>query len=111
MGDYKKALQHYETALKIYTIIGDNLRMAYCHSGLGLTNESIGEHKESLEHYNQAIEKRKKMKDMVGIAREYYNISFVFSNTGKNKGLWNLLQMLNRFLKNLKGVMATVILS
>ena len=85
MGNYTKALQHYELALEKYTLIGDNLRMAYCYSGLGLTNESLGEHELALKHHYQAIEKRNNMKDVVGIAREYYNISLVFSKTGKNK--------------------------
>ena len=101
MGEYHKALEYYKMALERYTLVGDNLRIAYCHSGLGLTSESLGEHQRALDHYYQALEKRKNMEDMVGIAREYYNISFIFSNTDKNKealkSLLNAKSILDEF--------------
>jgi tetratricopeptide (TPR) repeat protein len=103
MEDYHKALEYYKMALERYAIIGDNLRMAYCHSGLGLTNESLGEHERALEHHYQAIEKRKNMEDMVGIAREYYNISFVFSNTGKKEDALKSLSNAKSILEEFEG--------
>lgn len=103
MEDYHKALEYYKMALERYAILGDNLRMAYCHSGLGLTSESLGEHQQALDHYYQAIEKRKNMKDIVGIAREYYNISFVFSNTDKNKEALKSLLNAKSILEEFEG--------
>jgi tetratricopeptide (TPR) repeat protein len=103
MEDYDKALEYYKMALERYAILGDNLRMAYCHSGLGLTSESLGEHQQALDHYYQAIEKRKNMKDIVGIAREYYNISFVFSNTDKNKEALKSLLNAKSILEEFEG--------
>ena len=85
MGNYDKALEYYKLALEMHTELGDTLRMSYCHSGLGLTYEAQSQYAQALDHHGKALELRKKMKDNVGIARQYYNISFVFSKMYKKK--------------------------
>jgi tetratricopeptide (TPR) repeat protein len=60
----------------------------------------MGKNQEALDCYNKALKIHGEINDRVGIARDYYNISFVLSKTSKDealKSLYNALTILREF--------------
>ena len=99
ISNYNETLEYYKLALKTYIELGDTRRQAYCYSGLGLTYQALGEHQQALDHHSKALERQERLKDDVGIAREYYNISFVFSARYKKKKALEYLSLSKSILE------------
>ena len=92
MGEYKKALEYYNISLEKNMEVEDRLGTIYCHTGLGRTYEAMDKHEQALDHHTKALEMRREMGYKVGIAMEYYYISFVLSNKRQNNEALNSLK-------------------
>src|SRR6185503_4878886 len=67
-GDYQKALEHYEHALKECRIAGDRFEEAKILQTAGLVYNSTGENPKALEYYAGALAMQRAIGDRRGMA-------------------------------------------
>ena len=68
MGRYKKAIQHYQKSLDVFTDIGVLSGVAHGNSQLGNTSFRIGQYEKAVNHYGKALQISAKLDDRSGIA-------------------------------------------
>ena len=76
--------------------------LAKDHSNIGNVLRDIGELQEARESHSKALKIHEELDDKMGMANDYYNISFVLSKTSKEealKSLYNALTILQEFEK------------
>jgi predicted ATPase len=83
LGDYDKALEWYQrgiAALKTYPM--EKHILAELHSNIGAVYWRKGDYVQALEYHNKALELRKVINDLKGIARSYANLGMVYWDMG-----------------------------
>jgi tetratricopeptide (TPR) repeat protein len=74
--------------------------MAGDYANIGVVLDDMGKLQDALENHNKALKIHEELNDRVGIAKDYYNISFVLSKTNKDEAsncLYNALSILQEF--------------
>lgn len=84
MGGYKNRLgeidattEYMEKALNLATRMGDKVLMAQIHNNLG-TAIAVSDPKKAQSHFEQSIEIKRQIGDIVGIATAIYNIGLIY---------------------------------
>ena len=70
------------------------------YKNIGIVLRDMGKYQEALDSFNMALKVHEELNDRVGLARDYYNISFVPSKTSKEEALkfvYNALTILQEF--------------
>ncbi len=87
-GDNQKALEEFETALKLYKVSKSGSdELSKCYSQLGVTHWVMGNHNESLKFHQQALNLHKTNKNKKGVAASHNNIGLMYSNLDPEKAL------------------------
>ena len=77
LGEYQKAIDHYETGLEISTAIGDRSGIASNNGNLGNGYFSLGEYQEAIVHYKTGLEISTAIGDRLGIASN--NVNYIWA--------------------------------
>jgi tetratricopeptide (TPR) repeat protein len=79
-GDYLKALNNYNAALNIYTIIKDQQGIANSYNYIGIIYFDLGNYPEALKNYFLALKIKESLNDKNGSADIYNNIGLIYSS-------------------------------
>ena len=83
LGEYVKAEEYLQKALKIEKEIGDKRGEASSYGNLGTVFQSLGEYVKAEEYHKKALKIRKEIGDKRGEATDYGNLGSVFSSLGE----------------------------
>ena len=77
-----EALERYDTALKLYEQVGDNLGQANTLKAIGDVALANEQYPEALEHYRQALALAEQIHDLYSTARVWYHIGKAYAKQG-----------------------------
>ncbi len=82
-GEYKKAIEHYTSLLKISEKIGDKMATAMAYGNLGVIYYELGEYIKALNYYQKDLKLSKEMGDKRGIGISMGNIGTIYRELGE----------------------------
>ncbi len=82
LGDFRKAIEYYERALKICKEIGDRVGESICYTNLGNAYASLSDFRNAIEHQEKALKIGKEIGNRTGEARCYTNLGNAFHSLG-----------------------------
>lgn len=81
LGDYAKALDYYQNALKIYEQSTNENGLATSYNNIGLVFFKLGDHKKALDYYERSLKLREASDDIHAQALTLNNIGEVYRTT------------------------------
>ena len=84
LGEYRRAIEVYEAALKIFYRIEDIRSEGAVLGNMGLAYSSLGEYRRTIELYEQALEIQRRIGDVQGEANALGNMGLAYSYLGEN---------------------------
>ena len=96
MGRYKKAIQHYQKSLDVFTDIGVLSGIAHSNGRLGNTSFEIGQYEKAINYYGKALEISAKLDDRTEIAANKGRLGNVYLKLG------NFAQAINCYKTSLE---------
>jgi two-component system NarL family sensor kinase len=87
-ADLDKAIIYFEKARAAFTKLEDPVRLSGVVNNIGVVKEQQGKFREAYDNYHQALEIRRQIQDLPGIAQSYFNLG-------------NVMYLLNEFDKAL----------
>lgn len=89
------ALEHYKTAMELYTEIEDQTGIAKCYNNIAIIYDLMGKYFRSLEYYQKSLEINKELNYKKGIAYNLINIAIIYQGIGKtSEAIDNYLEAL-----------------
>jgi tetratricopeptide (TPR) repeat protein len=82
LGEVKDALEHYHTALNLYTEVGDRAGLAVTLSNIGLVYDNLGDRHQALRYYHQALPITEEVGDRAGESVTRYNLAMIYRGQG-----------------------------
>jgi tetratricopeptide (TPR) repeat protein len=82
LGEVKDALEHYRTALHLYTEVGDRVGLVATLNNIGLVYDGLGNRHQALRYFHQALSITEEIDDRAGLATTLSNIGLVYENLG-----------------------------
>lgn len=92
LGNITKALEYYQTALKLFESFNDEQGIGECLCGIGVVYHSLGDHKKALEFHKSSLDLAMKVGDFTTGATNIGNIGnvhFAQKNYGKAVEYYN----------------------
>jgi len=87
-SEYKKALNYFNQALKIYLEIDNKKGMSICYNNIGMTYYNLTDYENALENLYKAAKLKEELNDKKGFATSYISIGNVLQDNGNlNKAL------------------------
>ncbi|MFN3847790.1 MAG: adenylate/guanylate cyclase domain-containing protein [Spirosomataceae bacterium] len=83
LDNQKLALESYQSSLKIYKNIGDNIKIGDCMTNIGVLYYFQGDIYKSLQYFKESLAVFKKAGDKSGIASSLNNLGGLYHNIGK----------------------------
>jgi tetratricopeptide (TPR) repeat protein len=83
LGEVQDALEHYGTALHLYTAVGDRAGLAITLNNLGLVYDGLGDRQQALHYYQQALPIREEVGDRAGESVTRYNMAMIYREQGQ----------------------------
>ena len=83
MGQFEKAIEHYEKGLAISHEIGDTSGVAKNNGNLGIAYSSVGQYDEAIEHYEKGLAISLEIGDRSAIANNSTNLACGYYNMGE----------------------------
>ena len=83
IGQYEKAIEHYQQALTLYRKLGIEVGIAVNLNNIGFVYDSWGQYDKAIEYYQQALTINRKLGNEDVIATILNNIGFVYDSWGK----------------------------
>ncbi|MCK4614517.1 MAG: ATP-binding protein [Thermoplasmata archaeon] len=95
LGDYDRALDHYQKALKIFEEFGDKAKTATLYNNIGMIYRARGDYDRALDHYQKALKIFEELGDKAKTATLYNNIGMIYRARGDyDRALEHLQQAL-----------------
>lgn len=82
-GEFKKAIDHFESALVMLKESDDLSTQAMILTNIGIINTIYGEYEKAIWNYKDSIEKFKTLNDNSRVARVYHNIGMLYTRMGE----------------------------
>jgi tetratricopeptide (TPR) repeat protein len=82
LGEVKAALEHYRTALHLYTEVGDRAGLAAILNNLGLVYDHLEDRQQALTYYQRALPIRAEVGDRAGESVTRYNLAMIYRGQG-----------------------------
>jgi len=83
LGQYEKALEHYQQDLAIAREIGDRAGEGSALGNLGIVYDSLGQYEKAIEHYQQHLDIAREIGDRAGQGRALGNLGVVYRRLGQ----------------------------
>jgi signal transduction histidine kinase/Tfp pilus assembly protein PilF len=109
-GTYRKALEFYNRALQLNSLINDQYEVANCLSNIGLVYKEIGDYFTALEYFYKTIKLDRELNNEYGLACTLDNLGNVFAHINAfEKALNYYLEALNirEKINHIQGVALT----
>lgn len=78
LGDYPKALDYYQNALKIFEQLSDREGLSTSFNNIGLVHFKLGDYKKALDYYEQSLRYRQSISDVYAEVITLNNIGEVY---------------------------------
>jgi tetratricopeptide (TPR) repeat protein len=82
IGEYDKAIQHFEKALGMRQQLKDRTNIARSYNYIGSAYAKIGDQDKALEYYRKSLEINKEIGDARGLSADYGNMGSAFFKKG-----------------------------
>jgi len=82
LGEVQDALDHYRTALHLYTEVSNRAGLAVTLNNIGSVYDGLGDRQQALHYYHQALPIRQEVGDRAGLAVTLNNIGSVYDGLG-----------------------------
>ncbi|WP_224995733.1 tetratricopeptide repeat protein [Cesiribacter sp. SM1] len=92
-ADQDKAILYFEKARVAFTKLEDPVRLAGVANNIGVVKEQQGKFREAYDSYYQALEIRRQIQDLPGVAQSYFNlgnIKYLLSDFNKALDFYKL---------------------
>ena len=83
LGEVKDALEHYRTALHLYTEVGDRAGLATTLHNIGVVYAGLGDEQQALSYYHRALPLREEVGDRAGESVTRYNLAMIYRAQGR----------------------------
>ena len=83
LGEVQDALDHYRTALHLYTEVSNRAGLAVTLNNIGSVYDGLGDRQQALHYYHQALPITEEVGDRAGESVTRYNLAMIYRVQGQ----------------------------